>query len=148
MSHLSHPLSWFLRFFYSKYSIKRFQQDSHEIVWKQNLPPQNLSLWDVNYFNLVNFWNTADKGKILKSKYELPFCKKHLHLQGKSPFVRMSPFLKPRRKWLSLWKCITGKAIDLSLLNQPSIQFTSVAHLCPTVCDLLDCRTPGFPLHH
>ena len=29
-----------------------------------------------------------------------------------------------------------------------SIQFSSVAHLCPTLCDPMDCSTPGFPAHH
>ena len=26
-------------------------------------------------------------------------------------------------------------------------QFSSVAHLCPTLCDPMDCSTPGFPVH-
>ena len=26
--------------------------------------------------------------------------------------------------------------------------FSSVAQLCPTVCDPMDCSTPGFPVHH
>ena len=25
---------------------------------------------------------------------------------------------------------------------------SSVTHLCPTLCDPMDCSTPGFPLHH
>ena len=29
-----------------------------------------------------------------------------------------------------------------------SIQFSSVARSCLTVCDPMDCRTPGFPVHH
>ena len=28
-----------------------------------------------------------------------------------------------------------------------SVQFT-VAQLCPTLCDPMDCSTPGFPVHH
>ena len=28
------------------------------------------------------------------------------------------------------------------------IQFSSVAQLCPTLCDSMDCSTPGFPVHH
>ena len=41
-----------------------------------------------------------------------------------------------------------------SLLSEPiymspfSVQFSSVAHSCPTVCDPMDCSTPGFPVHH
>ena len=26
-------------------------------------------------------------------------------------------------------------------------QFSSVAHSCPTLCDPMDCSTPGFPVH-
>ena len=29
-----------------------------------------------------------------------------------------------------------------------SVQFSSVAHLCPTLCDPMDCSTPGLPVHH
>ena len=29
-----------------------------------------------------------------------------------------------------------------------SLQFISVAKLCLTLCDLMDCSTPGFPVHH
>ena len=27
-------------------------------------------------------------------------------------------------------------------------QFSSVAQSCPTLCDPMDCSTPGFPIHH
>ena len=27
-------------------------------------------------------------------------------------------------------------------------QFSSVTQSCPTLCDLMDCSTPGFPAHH
>ena len=29
-----------------------------------------------------------------------------------------------------------------------SVQFSSVAQLCPTLCNPMDCSTPGFPVHH
>ena len=28
-----------------------------------------------------------------------------------------------------------------------SIQFSSIPHSCPTLCDPMDCSTPGFPVH-
>ena len=28
------------------------------------------------------------------------------------------------------------------------IQFSSVSQLCPTLCDRIDCSTPGLPVHH
>ena len=29
-----------------------------------------------------------------------------------------------------------------------SVQFSSTAQSCPTLCDPMDCSTPGFPVHH
>ena len=29
-----------------------------------------------------------------------------------------------------------------------SVQFSLVAQLCPTLCDPMDCSTPGLPVHH
>ena len=29
-----------------------------------------------------------------------------------------------------------------------SVQFSSLAQSCPTLCDLMDCGTPGVPVHH
>ena len=29
-----------------------------------------------------------------------------------------------------------------------SVQFSSVAQSCPTICDSMDCSTPGLPVHH
>ena len=29
-----------------------------------------------------------------------------------------------------------------------SVQFSSVAQLCPTLCDPMNCSMPGLPLHH
>ena len=29
-----------------------------------------------------------------------------------------------------------------------SVQFCSVAQSCPTLCNLMDCSMPGFPVHH
>ena len=29
-----------------------------------------------------------------------------------------------------------------------SIQFSSVAQLCPTLCDPMHCSTPGLPVHY
>ena len=28
------------------------------------------------------------------------------------------------------------------------VQFSSVAQLCPTLCDPINCSTPGLPFHH
>ena len=33
-------------------------------------------------------------------------------------------------------------------LLSTSVQFSSVAQLCPTLCDPMNCSTPGLPVHH
>ena len=36
----------------------------------------------------------------------------------------------------------------LPALLQASVQFSSVAQSCPTLCDSVNCSTPGLPVHH
>ena len=36
----------------------------------------------------------------------------------------------------------------LSLLDSGSVQFSSVAQSCPTLCDPMNHSTPGLPVHH
>ena len=40
--------------------------------------------------------------------------------------------------------------ILLSLTKSPfsSVQFSSIAQSCPTLCDPMNCSTPGLPVHH
>ena len=38
--------------------------------------------------------------------------------------------------------------IKARLLQFSSIQFSSVAKSCPTLCDPMNCSTPGLPVHH
>ena len=33
-------------------------------------------------------------------------------------------------------------------LQQASVQFSSVTQSCPTLCDPMNCSTPGLPVHH
>ena len=34
------------------------------------------------------------------------------------------------------------------VLRKNVIQFSSVAQSCPTLCDPMNCSTPGLPVHH
>ena len=36
----------------------------------------------------------------------------------------------------------------ISRMTSSLHQFSSVAQSCPTLCDPMDCSTPGFPVHH
>ena len=35
-----------------------------------------------------------------------------------------------------------------SIFRVQFVQFSSVAQLCPTLCDPMDCSVPGLPVHH
>ena len=40
------------------------------------------------------------------------------------------------------------KLISLIDLYKVSVQFSSVTQSCPTLCNPIDCSTPGLPVHH
>ena len=50
---------------------------------------------------------------------------------------------------------VTWKDPEIVILSEVSHnekdkyhQFSSVAQLCPIICDPIDCSMPGFPAHH
>ena len=43
---------------------------------------------------------------------------------------------------------ITLKQLTEFFTELEQIQFSSVVQSCPTLCDLVDCSTPGLPVHH
>ena len=45
--------------------------------------------------------------------------------------------------------CFFVNMLNYKMFNSKSVQsVSSVPQSCPTLCDLMDCRTPGFPVHH
>ena len=55
---------------------------------------------------------------------------------GLSSFISLNPHHQPIRR-----KSHTCNP-------HPSVKFSSVAQYCPTICDPIDCSTPGFLVHH
>ena len=49
---------------------------------------------------------------------------------------------------MNMYKKIRGKFLLEILFLQPSVQFSSVAQSCPTLCDPMNHSTPGLPVHH
>ena len=43
--------------------------------------------------------------------------------------------------------CVSPESQMLFLI-EVSVQFISVAQSCPTLCDPMNCSTPGLPVHH
>ena len=67
---------------------------------------------------------------------------------GFNPWVRNIPW---RREWLPTPVFLPGESLwteESGGLQSSSVQFSSVSQSCPTLCNPMDCRTPGFPVHH
>ena len=62
-------------------------------------------------------------------------------------FVCLHCFLLFCLQWepchLNCGVCVSAKSRQFS-----SVQFSSVAQSCPTLCDPINCSTPGLPVHH
>ena len=63
---------------------------------------------------------------------------------------------KSRRGWQRMrWLDSITDSVDMNLGKfqeivrdrEASVQFISVAQSCPTLCDPMDCSTPGLPVH-
>ena len=49
---------------------------------------------------------------------------------------------------VSLWPVYLGGALLGHSEHVYTVQFSSVAQLCPTLCNPMDCSMPDFPVHH
>ena len=81
--------------------------------------------------------------------------------QGKADHPGIPCSLRsPHHEWMAKWINVSIKGMHdehlwvagfkapalLQLIS--SVQFSSVTQSCLTLCDAMDCRTPGFPVHH
>ena len=53
-----------------------------------------------------------------------------------------------REVWCAAVHGISKNQTWPRLNNNKLVQFSSVAQSCPTLCDPMDCSTPGLPVHH
>ena len=81
--------------------------------------------------------------KGLGSLHELTFWE-ILLLRGQCPpWKSFSPWLRDRKS-----TDLTPATLYLRSQNELVDQFSSVTQSCPTLCDPIDCSTPGLPVHH
>ena len=62
-------------------------------------------------------------------------------------FILFSFAMLSRNQW---WSNFLSLMYHTLLLSCPkdSVQFSSASQLCPTLCDPMNCSTPGLPVHH
>ena len=56
-------------------------------------------------------------------------------------------FMAPHSLWTLNTLSASTRHSNLRTIEL-SVQFSSVAQSCPTLCDPMNCSTPGFPVHH
>ena len=95
----------------------------------------------------VNWWWLSLSCVGLLPTHGLPGSSVHEIFPGKKTGVIAISFSRgsSRPKDHTRVSCIAGGTLPLS---HHTGQFSSAAQLCPTLCDSMDCSTPGFPLHH
>jgi len=54
----------------------------------------------------------------------------------------------PKQKWCSAVDVSHGEGKKQYWIGTCNIQFSSVTQSCLTLCNPMDCSTPGFPVHH
>ena len=73
---------------------------------------------------------------------------RYLLIWGKKLLVIFKDFRNVKGKCEKTCRLMQGVGLLCFCLYQIVLQFSSVTHLCPTLCDLMDCSTPGLPVHH
>ena len=59
--------------------------------------------------------------------------------------MQVTPGVMVNSSFLPQWR--EGKR-EVRTQPKDQVQFSSVAQSCPTLCDPMDCSTPGLPVHH
>ena len=59
----------------------------------------------------------------------------------------------PKKKKCKEAKCLSEETLQIAeekgnKKQERKVQFSSVARSCPTLCDPMNCSTPGLPVHH
>jgi len=119
---------------------------------------------------LIKLTKTKHKERILKAARE----KQQVTYKGISICLTAdlsAETLQARREWQDIFKVLKGKNLQPRILYPArisfkidgeiksfsdkqklrefsSVQFSSVVQLCSTLCNPMDCGTPGLPVHH
>ena len=54
----------------------------------------------------------------------------------------------PCNIWIFQYIHISNLTLDIERLSLTFVSFSRIAQLCLTLCNPVDCSTPGFPVHH
>ena len=118
--------------------LKECKPGDKETDWKIIFPVIHDPVLFLGYMSekASNIWTLRDKHKNVHSCDEYG-SKKQEH--SRYPLTR---------EWLNCGIFQENKIFYNSKNEFSSIQFSSVTQSCPTICDPMNCSTPGLPVHH
>ena len=112
----------------------------------------SIPIWQVSMF-----WSPRHVNKRRKRskrnpnwKRSVTVCKWHdtQHKNPKDAIRKLLELINDFRK-IAGYKIVTQKPIAFLLIDSSnSVQFSSVAQACPTLCDPMNRNKPGLPVHH
>ena len=118
--------------------------------WEGPLEKEMANLSSIFFFNIII------KGRIITLQYCDGFCETstwigHRHTYAPSLLTSLPPpsptHPSKRSQSPSFLLPVSGSKFPLAVYFA-SVQFSSVAQLCPTLCDPMNPSTPGLPVHH
>ena len=107
-----------------------------------------LSAAQLIHYSFLNPCETITSEKYGQQIDEIHWKLKCLHL---ALLNRKGPILLHHTTWLHVAQPKLQKLNELGyeiLSHPPSVQFSSVSQLCPTLWDPMDCNMSGLPVHH
>ena len=66
----------------------------------------------------------------------------------RQPGSHLHELQRGRHRSLICLKLFAPSKEKSAMIQSPSVQFSSIAQLCPTLCHPMNCSTPGLPVHH
>ena len=140
------PPLWF-----STLGIQDMFQEAWVILWLVH------QIWGALRFNVKYIWNVEWYDINIIYDFEFSETIRDIWSKGKTDQIRavrrklkwsgllvLQLKLQDRKKWLAEY----GYQYPYFDNSQPTFQFSSVTQTCQTLCDSMDCSTPGFPVHH
>ena len=109
-----------------------------------------LSKTSWTFCNFITFYMFCDYYVVLSIQCSLLMFTRvfTLYLSGSNlrSFIYVHTHTHTHFSLLVNWLCFTVRMPVYSILI--SVQFVSVTQSCPTLCNPMDCSTPGFSVHH
>ena len=101
---------------------------------------------------MQEIWLSLINHNLLIFRLPAPCCK---FLCSLAPFSTLSKTVTSglqdsHQRNLSIFRPLFFFTVNsfFTWIHSCSVQFSSVAQLCPTLCNPMDCSKPGFPVHH